>query len=69
MFECEQEKNGFFAKHLLKAISDEHRNKSVEEVLLHVSRGKSCIELLNSKNRAISNGLSKNQNRSKHNYL
>lgn len=39
VFECEQEKNGFFAKHLLKAISDEHRNKSVEEVLLHVSRG------------------------------
>lgn len=43
VFECEQEKNGFFAKHLLKAISDEHRNKSVEEVLLHVSRGKSVL--------------------------
>ena len=39
VFECEQEKNGFFAKHLLKNITDEHRNKSIEEVLLEVSRG------------------------------
>lgn len=39
VFECEQEKNGFFAKHLLKNIADEHRDKSIEEVLLEVSRG------------------------------
>lgn len=46
VFECEQEKNGFFAKHLLKNITDEHKNKSIEEVLLEVSRGKlfsSCL--------------------------
>lgn len=39
VFECEQEKNGFFAKHLLKNITDEHRDKSIEEVLLGVSCG------------------------------
>ncbi|KAJ7371511.1 hypothetical protein OS493_024850 [Desmophyllum pertusum] len=39
VFEWDQEKNGFFAKHLLRTITDEHRNKSVEEVLLDVSRG------------------------------
>lgn len=39
VFECRDEKNGFFAKHLLKNITDEHRNKSIEEVLLGVSLG------------------------------
>lgn len=39
VFECPEERNGFFAKHLLKNITDEHRNKSIEEVLLGVSRG------------------------------
>ena len=39
VFECEQEKNGFFAKHLLMNITDEHRDKSIEEVLLAVSCG------------------------------
>ena len=40
MFECPEERNGFFVKHLLKNMTNEHRNKSIEEVLLGVSRGK-----------------------------
>ena len=40
MFECPEERNGFFVKHLLKNMTDEDRNKSIEEVLLGVSRGK-----------------------------
>lgn len=40
VYESRDEKNGFFAKHLLKNLTDEHKNKSIEEVLLGVSRGK-----------------------------
>lgn len=40
VYESRDEKNGFFAKHLLKNLTVEHKNKSIEEVLLGVSRGK-----------------------------
>jgi len=43
VFECREEKNGFFAKHLLKNITDEPREQSIEEVLLGVSHGKSTV--------------------------
>lgn len=39
VFECPEERNGFFVKHLLKNMTNEDRNKSIEEVLLGVSRG------------------------------